>query len=65
MREIRKEEIATKVNSLEDLAQFYTNLPAGSLKNDVKKLLDEYTKQANENGIDIPRTLKNFFTMRD
>jgi FKBP-type peptidyl-prolyl cis-trans isomerase (trigger factor) len=47
------------------MAQLYTNLPAGSLKKEVRQLLEEYTQQANQNGIDIPRTLKNFFTMRD
>jgi hypothetical protein len=62
---MRREELATNINSLEDIAQFYTNLPAGKLKQEVKKLLEEYTKQANENAVDIPRTLKNFFTMRD
>lgn len=62
---MKKEELATNINSLEDLAQFYTNLPSGKLKQEVKKLLAEYTKQATDNAVDIPRTLKNFFTMRD
>jgi hypothetical protein len=43
-REVSREELAINVNSLEDLAQFYTNLPAGRLKQEVKKLLEEFTK---------------------
>jgi hypothetical protein len=43
-REVSREELAINVNSLEDLAQFYTNLPAGRLKQEVKKLLEDFTK---------------------
>lgn len=43
-REVAREELAINVNSLEDLAQFYTNLPAGRLKQEVKKLLEEFAK---------------------
>jgi hypothetical protein len=57
--------LAINVNALEDLGQFFTNLPAGKLRDEVKKLLNEYAKQGNDNSIDIPRTLVKFFTMRD
>jgi hypothetical protein len=57
--------LAVNINAIEDLAQFYTNLPAGKLRDEVKKLLNEYAKQGNGKSIDIPRTLVNFFTMRD
>ena len=43
-REVSREELAINVNSLEDLAQFYTNLPTGRLKQEVKKLLEDFTK---------------------
>lgn len=63
--EVSREDLAININAIEDLAQLYTNLPASRLKQQVKKLLNEYTKQGNANSIDIPRTLVKFFTMRD
>ncbi len=43
-KEVSREELAVNVNATEDLAQFYTNLPAGRLKQEVKKLLEDFTK---------------------
>jgi hypothetical protein len=57
--------MAENINSLEDLAQFHKNLPAGQLKNDTKRLIDEYVLQAETMNIDIVKTLKKYFTLRD
>lgn len=57
--------MAENINSLEDLAQFHKNLPVGQLKNDVRKLMDEYVLEADKMRVDITRTLKKYFTMRD
>ena len=42
-----KEKLAERINSLEDLAALYNNLPTGKLKNEVKQLMNEYISLAN------------------
>jgi hypothetical protein len=62
---VSKEKLAERINSLEDLAALYSNLPTGKLKNEVKQLMNEYISLANSQDIDIPRTMKKFFTLKD
>jgi len=58
------EEIASKINTLENLCQLYSTAPE-PLKSETLKLIRENIKFAKDKNVDIPRTLSKFFVIKD
>ena len=58
------EEIASKINTLENLCQLYSTAPE-PLKSETLKLIRENIKFAKDKNVYIPRTLSKFFVIKD
>jgi hypothetical protein len=61
---MESEDIASKINTLENLSALYDTSPE-PLKSEVLKLIQENIKFANEKNVDIPRTLSKFYVLKD
>lgn len=61
---MKSEDIASKINTIENLCALYQTAPE-PLKSETLKVINENIKFAKDNNIDIVRTLSKFFVMKD